>query len=128
MHPRRPHRLSPSRRTSRLHRLFHHRLPSSSLARVQQNPFLHRLAFRPQVVANFRVRCTRPHLHAHAHRLPHRHPFTLSRIALVHHAHHRHRPRTSVSHRVVALVLFRHFPAMRNGRARTMSVVSVVDK
>src|SRR6267142_833503 len=111
MHPRRPHRLSPPRCMPRLHRLFHRHLLSSSFARVQQNLFLHRFASRPPVVASLRAQRTRPHLHTRAHRLPCRHPLTLSRIALVHHAHHQPRPRTSASHRLVALVLFRHFPA-----------------
>src|SRR6267142_5188652 len=111
MHPCCPHRLSPLCHMPHLHHLFHHHLLSSSFARVQQNLFLHRLASCPPVVTSLHAQCTQPHLHTRAHCLPCWHPLTLSCIALVHHAHHQPHPRTSASHRLVALVLFRHFPA-----------------
>src|SRR6266850_735138 len=88
MHPRCPHCLSPPRCMPCLHRLFHHHLPSSSFARVQQNLFLHRLASCPPVVASLCAQCTRPHLHTCTHCLPCQHPLTLSCIALIHHTHH----------------------------------------
>src|SRR6267142_1452656 len=96
MHPCHPHHLSPPCRMPHLHCLFHCCLPSSSLARVQQNPFLHRLASHPPVIASLRAQCTRPHLHTRAHCLPHQHPLTLSRITLIHHAHHQPRPLPSL--------------------------------